>query len=553
MKQYLRSEQKQTNGVDIMSMNYSSHFNTVSTPQNCPIPGQKQVKNNAGGFVYELDDLTRLTRFLVLGTEGGTYYASERKLTVENGTFLMELIKNAGEEVVKKVVEISKSGRAPKNDPALFVLAMCMKLGDLGTKRAAREALPEVARIGTHLFHFAEYLKAFGGWGRNTKGAISDWYTKKDVKDLAMQIVKYQQRDGWSHADLIRLAHVKPGYGNSRQALLQYAGARYTASTATVTQDYPELSLLAGVEAIKLETSPAVAASLIADYKLPREVVPTELLNHSEVWEALLPHMGLTALIRNLATMTRVGLIAPLSDGLNVVLKKLLNSEDIKRSRVHPIQVLSALMTYSSGRGFKGTHYWTPVQQVVDALDTAFYASFGNVVPCNKNLLIGLDVSGSMQTGSIAGVAGLTPAVASAALCLVTAATETNYHIIGFSTHPVELKISPKQRLEDVIKYMYGRPFGGTDCSLPMQIARKEKLKVDGFLVYTDNETWCGSLQPSQALAQYRKASGINSKSVVVGMTSTGFTIADPNDKNSMDVVGFDTATPQLISDFIRE
>jgi len=71
-------------------------------------------------------------------------------------------------------------------------------------------------------------------------------------------------------------------------------------------------------------------------------------------------------------------------------------------------------------------------------------------------------------------------------------------------------------------------PFGGTDCALPMRI------------------------HPVQALRAYRRASGIEARLVVVGMVSNGFSIADPADPELLDVVGFDTATPQLISDFAR-
>ena len=35
-------------------------------------------------------------------------------------------------------------------------------------------------------------------------------------------------------------------------------------------------------------------------------------------------------------------------------------------------------------------------------------------------------------------------------------------------------------------------------------------------------------------------------------MVSNGFSIAHPADPGMLDVVGFDTATPQLISDFAR-
>ena len=53
-----------------------------------------------------------------------------------------------------------------------------------------------------------------------------------------------------------------------------------------------------------------------------------------------------------------------------------------------------------------------------------------------------------------------------------------------------------------------------------------------------------------QALEQYRQKFGIPAKLIVVGMTSNGFSIADPNDAGMLDVVGFDTATPNIISEF---
>src|SRR5262249_6039053 len=98
-------------------------------------------------------------------------------------------------------------GRAPKNDPALFALALAAALGDEATKRAAFAALPKVARTGTHLFQFAEAVQAMRGWGRGLRRAIAGWYLTRPVDELAYQAVKYPQRNGWSHRDLLRLAH----------------------------------------------------------------------------------------------------------------------------------------------------------------------------------------------------------------------------------------------------------------------------------------------------------------------------------------------------------
>ena len=53
-------------------------------------------------------------------------------------------------------------------------------------------------------------------------------------------------------------------------------------------------------------------------------------------------------------------------------------------------------------------------------------------------------------------------------------------------------------------------------------------------------------------LIGYRDEFVGDAKAVVVGMTSNGFTLADPNDRGILDVVGFDTTVPAVISDFIR-
>jgi hypothetical protein len=55
-----------------------------------------------------------------------------------------------------------------------------------------------------------------------------------------------------------------------------------------------------------------------------------------------------------------------------------------------------------------------------------------------------------------------------------------------------------------------------------------------------------------RTLAECRRASGIEARLVTVGLVSNGFSIADCNDPGQLDVVGFDTATPQLIADFAR-
>jgi 60 kDa SS-A/Ro ribonucleoprotein len=545
----------------------SSH----ATPQSQAIPGREadQAKNNAGGYSFKLSPWDQLDRFLILGTEGNTYYATEQKMTADNAANIVALIGVDGLRVVNRVVEISDAGRAPKNDPALFVLALASASDSDDVRKAALAALPKVARIGTHLFHYAAFVEGVRGWGRALKRAIANWYLEQPLDRLANQAIKYQARDGWSHRDLLRLAHPKTEDA-ARDATFKWIVGGEAKLGDKAEYLHPQIQAF---EQAKRATKASEIVALIRDANLPREAIPTQFLNEAKVWEALLENMPLTAMVRNLATMTRVGLLTSMSAAEKHVKAQLADAETLRKARVHPIAILAALMTYKSGRSARGSNTWTPIRGVVDALDQAFYGTFGNVTPTGKNTLLALDVSGSMGGGEIAGIPGLTPRVASAAMALITANVESSYEFIGFtgggstsrwsyggttnknvkSAGPVSiLTISPRQRLDDVIRTVSGLPFGSTDCSLPVTWAQSNKLPVESFAVYTDNETWAGTIHPSQALKDYRRKTGLNAKMAVVGMTATNFTIADPQDVGMMDFVGFDTSAPQLMSDFFK-
>jgi 60 kDa SS-A/Ro ribonucleoprotein len=147
-----------------MAINYARQFNRRITPQSQPIPGRTQVRNSGGAFSWEVDDWARLDRFLILGVEGGKYYITEQDLVKQNHGAIVRCIKADGVHAVNRIVEISDAGRAPTNDPAIFALALAVTHGDAQAKAHAFANLNKVCRIGTHLFHFAEYVNAMRGW-----------------------------------------------------------------------------------------------------------------------------------------------------------------------------------------------------------------------------------------------------------------------------------------------------------------------------------------------------------------------------------------------------
>src|SRR5262245_57278979 len=314
-------------------MKFTQHFSTQTTDQSQKIPGTSQVPNSAGGYAWAVDDWMRLDRFLVLGSEGGTYYITERKLTVENAEAVARCIAADGVRVVNRIVEISDAGRAPKNDPAIFALAMCAKLGNDATRAAAYAALAKVCRIGTHLMHFADYAQGFGGWGRGMRKAVAGWFNTKPANELAYQLIKYQSRDGWSNRDLLRLSHPRAA-SPSHDRLFAWVTKGTLPEGAT---EDAALALVVAMEQAKAAETWKDIVRAIQAHRLPREAIPTNWLVYPEVWDALLVDMPMTAMIRNLATMTKVGLLTTMSNAAKTVVQRLGDADRLKKARVHPI------------------------------------------------------------------------------------------------------------------------------------------------------------------------------------------------------------------------
>lgn len=615
-------------------MHYTNYGpRSKATPQNEPIPGSSQVPNNAQGYSWAVDDLTRLTRFLILGSENGTYYVGERELTRQNlATLDRLLLAGRGREVVDLIVEISQAGRAAKNDPALFALARCCACDvhglvtteipartrryaipegrpmrtvqlaggakreladgettsraggltltrqgqwitearpaskvqgphpeDLAVRQYALSRLREVARTGTHFLHFLSMAKQFRGWGRAYRAAAAAWYTERPERHLAYQLLKYQSRDGYSQRDGLRLAHPRPD--NSDQQHLYHWVTKGWPGVGEEPHPDEALRQIWAFERAKRVKSAEEVVPLIQQYRLPREAVPTEYLTSPAVWEALLEEMPLEALLRNLATMTRVGLLKPFSAPTLDVIHRLGDSEALKRARLHPVKILAALLTYQSGHGVRSTQSWTPQREIVDALNNAFYASFAHVASSGKRVLLAIDVSSSMRGTGVNGVAGLDCHTAAAAMAMVTARAEwkevngiqvPQYQAMAFDTHAHALTISPSQRLDDIVSHVNRIGGGGTDCAAPFHWLLCQHLDVDAIITLSDSETWYGKSHPSQVLDRYRQQVGHPVRAINVQMAATQVSNNDPADRDALECVGFDTTTPQLISAFLR-
>jgi len=352
--------------------------------------------------------------------------------------------------------------------------------------------------------------------------------------------------------DALRIAHPTVT-GNARlRVLLGWLTGKTSDKLAAETLPPVDAFLTA-----KSVTTPKDAIRVITERQVPWEFLPDTVLADPGVWDALIDTIGMTALVRNLARMTRIGTLKPMGQANRRVAARLTNAEALRNARIHPMDLFLAMRVYRSGRSQPNpqaeVQTWTPVPTIYDALEDAYELSFGHIEPTGKRLLIAVDSSGSMTNWQVTvggSPLGTVYEVACAMAVMLTRIEHASSHVIDVGTRVHASRVTPRTNLREIASW---RPSGGgTDLSLPFTWARHQNLAVDGAVVLTDNETWAGSQHPSQALDSYRRAVNPSARAIVASMTATGHSIGDPKDLGVLNIAGLDASLPTLVTGYIR-
>ena len=522
--------------VTMTSVYRGTKNSTKLTPVNQPIPGKESemvLNRDGGGYNFSSDDYM-LERFLILGITGNTYYATKKQLAEESFNFLARIDLS---KALDRAVNVSVNGLAMSNDPALAVLAMAFSSKNPKDVQKAKLAIVDIVRTGTHLLHLASFIDTRRSWGRAVRKGFANWFNSFSHDDLAFQMGKYQNRDGWTFGDVLRSAHVPDMNDPIRKELFKWA----------LKKDFREDILpriIIGMEKIKLATSKHAALDIAKNYRLPLEMIPNQYRSSQGFWETVVPNLGITSVIRNLGNMSKNGI----SDSVRKMVVDGMNAERIKRGRVHPMSVYIGFKTYNNGHGLKSDNTWVVDRVIKNALEEAIYKSFKYLAPTGKKYMFGLDVSGSMTDFGTESIP-VTPIEYETVLCLAILESGDDIKIFGFDDRLREINLRKGMSIEDAIRKVYNGSFGSTDVSLVYQQALLEKTSYDCFIISTDNEINTG-YHPAELLKKYRDERVSDAKQIVLAMELSSMSIADPNDPNSLDICGMSADIPAVISKF---
>ncbi|GAA6621144.1 TROVE domain-containing protein [Scytonema sp. NUACC26] len=515
----------------------------TATPQTQPIPGREaeMIQGRSGGFMFDAGLWKMLRRCLLVGTAKSTYYAGKHELTED----FVEVVRQASAENPGRVAEeilYASDGRAINNSAPILALVL-LSMGEAPeAKTAFCEIFPEVVRTGSHFYEWLNYTKSMRGFGKVVREAGKNWFAKEDVKGLAYQLLKYQQRHGFSNRDALRLFHVKP-MTEDHQRLFEWVVKGWEA----LPEEIPSAALAQIWWYEWLKRNPEKTNEAIIQGRLTHEMAAPVGKMDLSAWQLLFNEMPIGALLRNLGSLTEIGVLARNERAnLKRVEAVLNNKEHLQKGRIHPIDVLKALKTYQSGGTLgRSKKTWNPVDEIVEILEKSLALSFDVVQPTGKVFMHAVDVSGSMGCPIVD--MGLTCCEVAATMALVTAKAEKNYMIRGFATDFRDLGITANDSFRSAVRKASNQNFGGTDASVAYDWMIKNKFKADIVCFWTDSESWAGYKHPSQALAEYRQKVNPNTKAVYITLTPYRITLVDPKDPLSWDLGGFDPGIPRII------
>jgi 60 kDa SS-A/Ro ribonucleoprotein len=172
-------------------------------------------------------------------------------------------------------------------------------------KQAFLETFPQVVRTGSHFYEWLSYTKSMRGFGKVIREAGQTWLSRQDVKGLAYQLLKYQQRQGFSHRDALRLFHVKP-VSEEHQALFQWVVNGWEQLPKRVAADHP-LWQIWWYEWLK--RNPKQSHEAIKQGRLTHEMAAPVCHMDQRAWQLLFNDMPIGALLRNLGSLTQLGML----------------------------------------------------------------------------------------------------------------------------------------------------------------------------------------------------------------------------------------------------
>lgn len=492
---------------------------------------------------------------------GNTYYADAKEQ-------LDELLKHAAAcdpVFVAKAAVYSRENSWLKDAPAVLlahVSTRFQKHDENGARHAFRAAFPRVVDNGKILRNFCQVIasNAVGrqNFGHTIRGVIDAWINGRSSEQLFRDSVG---GDKPSMADVIKMTRPKP------RTPAKEAELRYLIGRELKEGQFDLLSpLMQQYEAFKRAKNgnEPVGELPRVDFRLLDSLNLTK-----EEWKQIARNAKWMMTRMNLNTFQRHGVFED-AEMVKMIAERLANKDEVLRSRNYPFQLFQA---------FKHAGADVPAK-VRDAIQDAMEHATANTPAFDGNVVLALDVSGSMHSATVGGRTGKGGArtggvsaievasLFSAAIVRRNPATK----LLPFSDRlNTSYRVNSRDSVMTITEQLSKLPSGGTDCSLPLKYLNGGNEKkamitgVDAVIYISDSESWVDSPylggfsrvvtnnNPTGMMAEWGafKKRNPNAKLICMDLTPHS-TTQGPNGKDRLNIGGFNDKVFDVVSAFIK-
>ncbi|XP_069157260.1 RNA-binding protein RO60 [Procambarus clarkii] len=521
--------------------------------------------------------------------------------------------------IIPKLVEEGKAeviidtlraySQLPYVDKEALVLCLAVASKQSDQKKLVTDAHSAVRELctNTHLFFlFIQISKMISkqaghsGWGRGLRRAVNQWYLRWEPKHLALEVTRHFSAYGWTHRDVIRLAHLKlKELPLGTQVVLHYVFMGLEKTVQEYTDKDNTSELLELLHVLDKDSNPKEGESsgnmdqVINKVNKLHEMygcltlddVSSQSLKSPEVWSHILDKLDGESAVASVNRMAKASLLNPSCDATHGLPSKLvdcLTRSSVTSGSVTPTQALMALHAYEHptryigdtsckfyerkpSRGGASKSPKLPLKtlckkntkvnpQVVDALHSVITASAKNVEKTSRKLGICVDVRGSMSTshvwtgnpegkGEVTGHEGAAVTV----LTLTSGGTSPAATTLAFTENTLaEIKLSEGITLLQLINTFKETVIGEVNIDAALKWAKENAAET--IVVLTHKFEQHAIYGAAQSLQQFNETSNTHIRLVLCGLGTKH--VHPQQTDNFLLVLGFDQRTPNIIRAF---
>jgi 60 kDa SS-A/Ro ribonucleoprotein len=231
---------------------------------------------------------------------------------------------------------------------------------------------------------------------------------------------------------------------------------------------------------------------------------------------------------------------------VDLIARRLRDTERIARSRVFPYQIMVAYMTADVPPAVR------------EALQDAMETSTRNVPAVDGRVVVCPDVSGSMTWAAVTGRRqGSTSAVRCIDVAALTAASilrkNPNARVLPFEHDVVKVNVNPRDSIVTNAQKLASIGGGGTNLSAPLALLNKQKAGIDLVVFVSDNESWVDADhgRGTKTMREWNKIKTRNPKARMVCIDIQPYATAQAVEREDiLNVGGFSDSVFEIIGRF---